>query len=255
MDWGTGMEQGVTVRENRFADAVTGTVAGRARQGVGQPLYSHEHRTVAPMESRTTFGISEYPVAETSKTGDFLIRLSDIIGSVAVLTVALPVMALAAVVIKITSAGPVLYRQVRVGRGGGLFTLYKFRTMIEDAEKHLGPVWASPDDDRVTRVGRVLRRTRIDELPQLYNVLRGDMSLVGPRPERPFFVKQYKALQGVRLAVKPGITGLAQVRNYYDLKPDHKARYDYLYVQKRSLVLNIYILVLTIPVVLAKKGW
>jgi len=247
----------VTVLEDRFADAATTTVAGNARpgRGRGQPLYSRARRTVLPAEPAVAFGAPGYPVAGTSRTGDFLIRLFDIVGSLAALLVVLPVMAISALLIKITSAGPVFYRQVRVGQGGGLFTLYKFRTMVKDAEKHLGPVWASPDDDRVTRVGRVLRRTRIDELPQLYNVLRGDMSLVGPRPERPFFVKQYKALQGVRLAVKPGITGLAQVRNYYDLKPDHKARYDYLYVQKRSLVLNIYILLLTIPVVLAKKGW
>lgn len=186
---------------------------------------------------------------------EVLIRLFDITGSLAILILAFPAMALAAALIRITSTGPVFYRQVRVGRGGKLFTLYKFRTMVNDAEKHVGPVWASPDDARVTSVGRLLRRTRIDELPQLYNVLAGDMSLVGPRPERPFFVKQHKALQGIRLAVKPGITGLAQVRSYYNLKPDHKAKYDCLYVQKRSLILNIYILLLTIPVVLAKKGW
>jgi lipopolysaccharide/colanic/teichoic acid biosynthesis glycosyltransferase len=96
---------------------------------------------------------------------------------------------------------------------------------------------------------------RLDELPQLVNVLKGDMSLVGPRPERPFFVERHKALQGVRLAVKPGITGLAQVRSYYDLKPEHKLRYDYLYIQRRSLILNIYILLQTIPVIFTKRGW
>ena len=127
--------------------------------------------------------------------------------------------------------------------------------MIDDAEKHVGPVLATRDDDRVTPVGRILRRMRIDELPQIYNVLRGDMSLVGPRPERPFFVERHKALQGVRLAVKPGLTGLAQVRSFYDLKPAHKVKYDYLYIQKRSLFLNIRILLQTIPVLFAKKGW
>jgi len=127
--------------------------------------------------------------------------------------------------------------------------------MIDDAEKHVGPVLATRDDDRVTPVGRILRRMRIDELPQIYNVLRGDMSLVGPRPERPFFVERHKALQGVRLAVKPGLTGLAQVRSFYDLKPAHKVKYDYLYIQKRSLFLNIRILLQTIPALFTKKGW
>ena len=96
---------------------------------------------------------------------------------------------------------------------------------------------------------------RIDELPQIYNVLRGDMSLVGPRPERAFFIERYQALQGVRLSVKPGLTGLAQVRSFYDLKPVHKVRYDCLYIQKRSVFLNLYILLQTIPVFFAKKGW
>jgi lipopolysaccharide/colanic/teichoic acid biosynthesis glycosyltransferase len=164
-------------------------------------------------------------------------------------------MIVSALLIKITSSGPVFYQQERVGQGGKVFTLCKFRTMIDDAEKHVGPVLATKDDERVTPVGRILRRMRIDELPQTYNVLRGDMSLVGPRPERAFFIERHKALQGVRLAVKPGLTGLAQVRSYYDLKPAHKVKYDYLYIQKRSVLLNIYILLQTIPVLFAKKGW
>ncbi|MCX5643957.1 MAG: sugar transferase [Phycisphaerae bacterium] len=164
-------------------------------------------------------------------------------------------MIVSALLIKITSTGPVFYRQERVGQGGKVFTLGKFRTMIDDAEKHVGPVWATKDDDRVTPVGRILRRMRIDELPQIYNVLRGDMSLVGPRPERPFFVERHKALQGTRLAVKPGLTGLAHVRSHYDLKPTHKGKYDCLYIQNRSFLLNIYILLQTIPVLFAQKGW
>jgi len=160
-----------------------------------------------------------------------------------------------ALLIKLTSSGPVLYRQERVGKGGRVFTLYKFRTMVNDAERHIGPVLAVQGDDRVTPVGRVLRRMRLDELPQLYNIFFGEMSLVGPRPERPYFVARHKALQGVRLSVKPGLTGLAQVRGVYDLKPAHKAKYDHLYIQRRSLLLNVYILVLTVPVLFAKKGW
>jgi lipopolysaccharide/colanic/teichoic acid biosynthesis glycosyltransferase len=171
------------------------------------------------------------------------------------LTFALPIMLAVAILIKLTSHGPILYRQERVGKDGKVFTLYKFRTMIDDAEKHVGPVWAVQDDDRITRVGRLLRRIRLDELPQLYNILCGEMSLVGPRPERPYFVARYKVLQGVRLSVKPGLTGLAQVRSVYDLKPAHKVRYDCLYIQRRSLLLNIYILLLTIPVLVARRGW
>jgi len=184
-----------------------------------------------------------------------LIRLLDVAGALCILIFALPAMVVTTALIKLTSRGPVLYRQERVGRRGRIFGLYKFRTMIEDAERHVGPVLASKDDERVTRVGRILRRTRLDELPQLYNILCGHMSLVGPRPERPFFVQRHKALQGIRLTVKPGLTGLAQVRSFYDLKPAHKVKYDYLYIQKRSLLLNIYILLQTIPVVFTKQGW
>ena len=126
--------------------------------------------------------------------------------------------------------------------------------MVESAEEKSGPVLAVKNDLRVTRVGNFLRRTRIDELPQLINILRGDMSLVGPRPERPHFLKMHKALRGIRLAVKPGLTGLAQVRSHYELNPRHKIKYDYLYIQKKSLLLNLYLLIKTIPVIFSRKG-
>jgi lipopolysaccharide/colanic/teichoic acid biosynthesis glycosyltransferase len=186
---------------------------------------------------------------------EFSLRVFDIVTSVVLLLGAWPVMLIAAVLIKLTSRGPVIYRQQRVGRHHRVFTLYKFRSMADGAERDTGPIWASAQDSRITPVGRVLRKTRIDELPQLFNVLQGNMSLVGPRPERPHFVAQYEALQGVRLAVKPGITGLAQIRASYDLRPDRKLKYDALYVHNRSLFLNIYILVQTIPVMLKRKGW
>jgi lipopolysaccharide/colanic/teichoic acid biosynthesis glycosyltransferase len=126
--------------------------------------------------------------------------------------------------------------------------------MIHDAEKNIGPVLATESDPRVTKIGRFLRDTRIDEFPQLINVLLGQMSLVGPRPERPYFVKRHQVLMEIRLAVKPGLTGLAQIRNAYDLHPKHKIKYDYLYIQRRSLFLNLYILAKTVPVMLLKKG-
>ena len=194
-------------------------------------------------------------VGEKPDVEEFLIRSLDIIGSILILLISMPLTILISLLIKISSPGPVLYKQQRVGKDGEIFTLCKFRTMVNDAEKMVGPVLASRDDPRVTKVGKVLRRTRLDELPQLFNVLRGNMSLVGPRPERPHFVKLHRALRELRLAVRPGLTGLAQIRNFYDLKPQHKIKYDYLYIQRRSLLLNIYILLKTFPVIFCKKGW
>lgn len=193
-------------------------------------------------------------IGRKSDTEEALIRALDIFGSIILLILFSPVIAITAVLIKLTSHGAVFYKQQRVSKDGGTFTLYKFRTMIEDAEKSTGPVWASENDSRVTKVGRFLRDSRIDEIPQLFNVIKGDMSLVGPRPERPHFVKLHKHLRQSRLAVKPGLTGFAQIRNLYDLHPRHKIKYDYLYIQKRSLALNLYILVMTIPVILSRKG-
>ena len=194
-------------------------------------------------------------VGRKTDVEEFLIKGLDVVGSVFLLLVFAPVTILVSLLIKISSAGPVFYKQQRIGKDGKIFTLYKFRTMVKDAESIVGPVLASREDPRVTRIGKVLRATRLDELPQLFNVLRGDMSLVGPRPERPQFVRTHKALQELRLAVRPGITGLAQIRSFYDLKPKHKIRYDYLYIQQRSLLLNLYILARTVPVIFSKKGW
>lgn len=202
-----------------------------------------------------SFGFFSTFVGEKRDVEEFLMRSLDIVGSIAILLLSMPVTILIAVLAKMTSRGPIFYKQQRVGKDGKPFTLYKFRTMVTDAEKEVGPVLASRDDPRVTKIGRLMRRTRLDELPQLLNVLRGDMSLVGPRPERPHFVKQHKALHELRLAVKPGLTGLAQIRSFYNLKPKHKIKYDYLYIQKRSLLLNLYILMLTVPAVFSKKGW
>ena len=193
-------------------------------------------------------------VGRKRDTEEFLMRSLDVLGSLAILVFSLPLTILAAILIKLTSEGSVIYKQQRVGKDGKVFTLYKFRTMVEDAEEQIGPVLAVENDPRVTKVGRFLRDTRLDEFPQLINVILGQMSLVGPRPERPYFVKRHKALMEIRLAVRPGLTGLAQIRNAYDLQPNHKIKYDYLYIQRRSLLLNLYILAKTIPVMLLKKG-
>jgi lipopolysaccharide/colanic/teichoic acid biosynthesis glycosyltransferase len=253
---GTGLEQAARVRHLDAQQPVTRT---EVYAGTSQERVARLRPRPSPPGTRSVTRRSDETVASISgparTTGEFLIRLLDITGALTLLVLSLPVMIVSALLIKVSSAGPVFYRQQRVGKGGRLFTLCKFRTMVNDAEKHVGPVLATKDDARVTPVGRVLRRMHLDELPQICNVLRGDMSLVGPRPERPFFVEQHTALQGIRLAVKPGLTGLAQVRSYYDLKPNHKVKYDTLYIQKRSVFLNLYILVQTIPVLFAKKGW
>ena len=193
-------------------------------------------------------------ISRKREADEVAMRYLDIVGSIVISAFSLPIVLVAAMLIKLTSKGSIFYKQQRVGKDGNVFILYKFRTMVNNAERDIGPVLAVKNDSRVTRIGRFLRDTRIDEFPQLINVLLGQMSLVGPRPERPFFVKRHKILMEMRLAVRPGLTGLAQVRNAYDLHPRHKIKYDYLYIQRRSFWLNVYLLLQTIPVVLSKKG-
>ncbi|GAG04350.1 unnamed protein product, partial [marine sediment metagenome] len=152
-------------------------------------------------------------------------RLMDIAVSVLLLILFLPVCLVVAILIKLNSKGPILFSQERVGKDGKRFTLYKFRSMIDEAERISGPVWATTGDARITGVGRVIRRFRIDEIPQLWNVLKGDMSLVGPRPERPFFIEQFKKdipLYTRRLRVAPGLTGWAQTRQVFDATLDNR---------------------------------
>ncbi|MCK4830454.1 sugar transferase, partial [bacterium] len=193
-------------------------------------------------------------VGRRSDSDEFFIAALDIVISLILLILAAVPMLIISILIKLTSRGAIIYKQSRAGKDGEAFTLYKFRTMVKDAEKKSGLSPATSGDSRVTKVGKLLRRLRLDELPQLFNILQGKMSLVGPRPENFHRMGKHKALQGIRLAVKPGLTGLAQVRSFYDLHPKHKIKYDYLYIQRRSLLLNMYILAKTIPVVLLMKG-
>jgi lipopolysaccharide/colanic/teichoic acid biosynthesis glycosyltransferase len=193
-------------------------------------------------------------IGRKSDAEEFLIRILDIVGSVGLFAVFSPVMLVVAGLIKLTSPGPIIYKQQRVGKDRRLFTIYKFRTMRQNDEDLHGHKPATSDDDRITSVGSVLRTSRLDELPQLINILKGQMSLVGPRPENVTRVNTHRALRGLRLAVKPGLTGLAQTQSYYDLHPRHKIKYDFLYIQRRSFALNVYILLKTIPVVLNRKG-
>ncbi|MDQ3524547.1 MAG: TIGR03013 family PEP-CTERM/XrtA system glycosyltransferase [Chloroflexota bacterium] len=187
-------------------------------------------------------------------------RLVDIFGGALALALSAPIMLLVAVALKLVSRGPVLYHQDRVGLLGRVFTVHKFRSMREDAEQDTGAVWASPNDPRVTPVGRFLRRTRLDELPQLWNVLRGDMSLVGPRPERPEFVQDLSRkipFYGQRHILRPGLTGWAQVKYTYAasvVDALEKLQYDLFYIKNMSVSLDMFILLLTIKTVIMRKG-
>ena len=187
----------------------------------------------------------------------FVKRLVDLTLAAIMSILALPVIALAGLAIYVESPGPVIFTQERTGLNGRSFILYKLRTMIPDAENESGPVLSNEEDDRVTRVGRFLRGFRLDELPQLYNVIRGDLSLVGPRPERPYFVERFQEEMPeyrLRHLVKPGITGLAQVTGYYATNTQDKLRYDLYYVAYYSLFMDFKILLLTIPTLFNREA-
>lgn len=161
-----------------------------------------------------------------------------------------------ALLVRIDSPGPAIFKQERLGKNGKPFLIYKFRSMRVDAESN-GPQWAEVDDNRCTKVGRFLRNARLDELPQLWNILRGDMSFVGPRPERSYFYDKFeKYIPGFRdrLAVTPGLTGLAQISGGYDLKPEEKIVYDMKYIANRSAKLDAYCIVKTVSLVFTHKG-
>ena len=187
-------------------------------------------------------------------------RLLDIVISFILLLISLPVVIISAIAIKLDSKGSVFFKQERSGMNGKSFKMVKFRSMYQDAEKLTGPVWSQKDDPRITKVGRIIRKLRIDEIPQMYNVLKGEMSLVGPRPERPFFVEKlseqipyYKR----RLKVRPGITGWAQVKHKYDESIEDvkiKLRYDLFYIENMSIRMDMKILFRTIFVVIFGKG-
>jgi exopolysaccharide biosynthesis polyprenyl glycosylphosphotransferase len=186
-------------------------------------------------------------------------RAIDMVGAITLLVLAAPLMAVIALAVRLESAGPIFFRQVRVGQFGRTFTLYKFRSMREDAEKD-GPTWAAQDDQRVTKIGRFLRRSHFDELPQAWNVLKGELSFVGPRPERPCFVEMLRQkidYFDLRLYVKPGITGWAQVCYPYCSSVEdsyEKVQYDLYYARHASLELDVRILLRTGIVMLAGRG-
>ncbi len=187
-------------------------------------------------------------------------RILDLVVSATVLAAGLPLWLLVGALVKTTSAGPAIYRQTRTGRYGREFTMYKFRTMEDDAERHTGPVWAQKGDSRYTSIGRVLRALRLDEIPQMWNVLKGEMSLVGPRPERPYFIERLAReipLYSRRHRVQPGITGLAQVKWRYDQDLEdvrQKLKYDLFYIENMSLRMDFQILLQTVRTTLTQQG-
>ncbi|MBN2320632.1 MAG: sugar transferase [Acidobacteria bacterium] len=206
------------------------------------------------MVFNTGFGVSKRLLIEK--------RILSIVASSILLLMFFPVIFLLMVLIKLDSRGPVFYKQARVGQDGGTFTLWKFRSMVQDAESDTGPVWSkgTREDPRITRIGKLMRKLRLDELPQLFNVFKGDMSFVGPRPERPHFVQQLTEtipFYNLRHIVKPGITGWAQVNYGYTNSMDltvEKLQYDLFYIKNMSWMLDGLIILETIKTVLVKEG-
>jgi sugar transferase (PEP-CTERM system associated) len=190
----------------------------------------------------------------------FLKRFIDISFSFIMLVMLLPVILATAILIKIDSKGPVFFLQSRVGQKRKIYNVFKFRSMIVDAEKQSGPVWAESNDDRITRIGKFIRKWRIDEIPQLWNVLKGDMSFAGPRPERDYFVKKLEDVipyYSQRFSVKPGVTGWAQVSYGYGASVEdavEKLNYDLFYIKNMSIFMDLIIILRTIKIVLFGKG-
>jgi lipopolysaccharide/colanic/teichoic acid biosynthesis glycosyltransferase len=206
----------------------------------------------------TAVRIYEVYAPEVSDNRLYLIlkRVFDLAASILLGIILIVPMAIIAAFIRIDSPGPALYRQERLGMNGKPFKIVKFRSMRIDAEEN-GPKWADKNDSRCTKVGKVLRKSRLDELPQLWNIIKGDMSFVGPRPERSCFYDKFETyIHGFRnrLAVKPGLTGLAQVNGGYDLLPEEKIVFDMEYIQKRSISLDLICILKTIRLIFTHKG-
>ncbi len=215
--------------------------------------------SVAPMTEPVNARREYYISAAECKAGKHYLRfkrLSDILLAAILLLVLIVPMVILGIVVYFTSKGPAIFRQERLGLNGKSFLLLKFRSMRVDAEKD-GPCWAKDDDERCTKFGRFLRKTRLDELPQLWNILMGDMSFVGPRPERPVFYEEFETyIHGFkhRLAAKPGLTGWAQVNGGYDLLPEEKIVYDMEYIQACSFCMDLKCMLMSFRVVLTQKG-
>lgn len=198
----------------------------------------------------------DYSICKNNIFYDIFSRILDILLSLSGLTIGIPLIIIFGVLVKLEDGGPIIYKQERLGKDGKMFNLYKIRSMRIDAEK-FGVQWAQNNDPRVLRVGKFIRKTRIDEIPQLFNILKGDMSIVGPRPERPMFTMQFnEEIDGFvnRLSVKPGLTGLAQVNGGYEMTPKEKLNWDLKYIQNKNIFLDINIIFKTISIILTGYG-
>lgn len=198
----------------------------------------------------------DYSLIKESIVYNIYSRILDIVLSLVGLIIGIPLVIIFGILIKLEDRGPIIYKQERVGKHGKLFNVYKVRSMRVDAEKY-GAQWAQDNDPRILKVGNFIRKTRIDEIPQLFNILKGDMSIIGPRPERPMFTMQFNEyIDGFinRLLVKPGLTGWAQVNGGYEMTPEEKLQWDIDYIQSRNPFIDIRIIIKTIHVVLTGHG-
>ena len=197
--------------------------------------------------------LSSEPLKEKDKVAK---KIMDVFFSLFILLLFSPLMLLIAIIIKTESKGPFLYKQKRVGMNEKIYQVYKFRSMLDNAEERTGPVLARENDERETKIGRLLRRLHLDELPQFLNILKGEMSLIGPRPERPVFIKEFeKAIPGYsgRFLVRPGIAGLAQLYGEYDTSPENKLKYDLTYINNWSLGLDVKIFFMSLEIILMRR--
>lgn len=198
----------------------------------------------------------DYSLVKESIVYNVYSRILDICLSLIGLIIGIPLVIIFGILIKLEDKGPIIYKQERVGKHGKLFNVYKLRSMRVDAEKY-GAQWAQDNDPRILKVGNFIRKTRIDEIPQLFNILKGDMSIIGPRPERPMFTMQFNDdIDGFinRLLVKPGLTGWAQVNGGYEMTPEEKLKWDLDYIQNRNIFIDIKIIFRTVNVVLTGEG-
>ncbi|WP_101773104.1 sugar transferase [Peptostreptococcus faecalis] len=198
----------------------------------------------------------DYSIVNKGRGFELYQRIFDIILSSVALIIGVPIILIFGLLIKIEDNGPITYKQERLGRNGKEFYVYKLRSMRTDAEK-FGAQWAEKDDPRITKVGKFIRKTRIDEIPQLWNILKGDMGIIGPRPERSIFTKEFEEIYPCfvnRLAIKPGLTGWAQVNGGYEMDPGEKLEYDLYYIKNRSIMLDVKIVFMTVKVVFTGEG-
>lgn len=241
-------------------ETLSAVVVGFERRGV--EVWVNPDMRLALLAGAEVFSLAGLPLVRLGPGGPRpwygpVKRAADAVFSAMLLAALSPLLLAVAAAVRLTSPGPALYRQERVGLQGRVFRVFKFRTMRRDAEAETGPVLATAEDPRITPLGRLLRRARIDELPQLFNVLRGDMSLVGPRPERPGFSAAFRDEEPLylhRLLVRPGLTGLAQIHGRYDSDYRQKLRYDLIYLNRMSPVADLRILASTVRSVLTGRG-